>query len=202
LDSPIKYTGYWWLPTNPDQKVSGTLYIDREKGIELKTIDSLLSRQEVFSNNLDVFLKEVILGQTVGANKLITLSDCKCKSNDHYNSKFALIGKRHFMTNADITFTSAEVRLSLLDEWLSVAGFNEREDSDDQGRNIFNLEYRFPETIEFYINHINTQLSTNYILSRTSIRNLKWELAHSSFLKLTPEQPKALDWYMKQFYSL
>lgn len=202
MDSPIKYTGYWWLPTNPDQKVSGTLYIDREKGIELKTIDSLLSRQEVFSNNLDVFLKEVILGQTVGANKLITLSDCKCKSNDHYNSKFALIGKRHFMTNADITFTSAEVRLSLLDEWLSVAGFNEREDSDDQGRNIFNLEYRFPETIEFYINHINTQLSTNYILSRTSIRNLKWELAHSSFLKLTPEQPKALDWYMKQFYSL
>jgi hypothetical protein len=202
LDSPIKYTGYWWLPTNPDQKVSGTLYIDREKGIELKTIDSLLSRQELFSNNLDVFSKEVILGQTVGANKLITLIDCKCKSNEHWDSKFCLIGKRHFLTNADITFTSAEVRFSLLDEWLSVAGFNQREDSDAQGQNIFNLEYRFPDPIEFYITHINTQLSTNYILSTTSIRNLKWELAHSSFLKLTPEEPQSLEWYMRQFYSL
>ena len=91
MDTPIKYTGYWWLPTNPDQKLSGTLYIDREKEIELKTIDSFLSTQELFSNNLDVFSKEVILGQTVGANKLITLIDCKCKSNEYWNSKFCLI---------------------------------------------------------------------------------------------------------------
>ncbi|MGQ4647541.1 ApeA N-terminal domain 1-containing protein [Lyngbya aestuarii] len=207
MRSATEYAGYWWLPTNPDKTVSGTLHIDRYQGIELKTIDSLLSRQEVFAGNLEFLSKEIILGQTVD-NKLITLIDCHYSdgrfsstpdlSTSLHTAKFALVGQRQFENKRDVTFTSAEVRFSLLDEWLAIQPFQD----GDINTNGLTLEYRRPEPIQFYIDSIGAQFYTNYVGSRNNPRYLKWEMTHSSYLRLTPDMPQSLDWYMKQFYSL
>lgn len=215
MKNTAEYAGYWWLPTNPDKQVSGILHIDRYNGIELKTINSLLSRQEVFGSNF-IKSQEIILGKTI-EDKFITLIDSHCSnyksgsdpesSTSTHKVKFAVVGEREFRNKSDITFTSAEVRFSLLDEWLGVKPFkfiDSIDSSDFSSRNSkkLTLEYESPETIEFYIDFISAQFYTNYAWSKNISGNLKYEITHSSYLRLTPDQPQSLDWYMKQFYSL
>jgi hypothetical protein len=209
-----KYEGYWWFPDNPDKKVTGTLSINQREGIEVKTIGSLLPRQALFSDQIDLLSKEILLGQTVDG-KFITLIGINCtnwNSNSDESSldlstaihtaSLAIVGKRHFLSKNEVIFSSAEVRFSLLDEWLCKSGFTFKDEHDDRGYPTkFNLEYEYPEVLEFDIDSIEAKFKTNYIFNRNKI-NLQWQLSHKSFLQLTPIQPQTFDWYSKKFDSL
>ncbi|MDJ0798723.1 MAG: hypothetical protein QNJ51_18205 [Calothrix sp. MO_167.B12] len=237
------YRGYWWLPNNPSVTISGNLCIDINKGIELETIGSLLSEQEIFDAGYDSSPYEILLGKTVDG-KAITLIDWHHSNSSFtysnspldlsvalYRAKFAIVGKRHFIKKDEIKFTSAEVRFSLLDEWLSITGFNlPKEVSEGNiqfwqiyllrlalesrsyslmryaffklgGSDKFYLEYSSPEKITFRIDYINTHFSTNYFF-KIHQSYLNWQLKQKSFLKLIPDNSQSINWYMKQFYSL
>ncbi|MBD2335566.1 hypothetical protein H6G64_00995 [Calothrix sp. FACHB-156] len=214
VEQEIKnYRGYWWLPHNPNTIISGNLCINPNKGIELDTVGSLLSIQEVLDAVDESDTDKVLLGKTVDG-KAVTLIDWyHSKSNrtysdsqldlsiSSYSAKFAIVGKRHFINKDEIIFTSAEARFNLLDEWLSVTGFNFHEKEDERGFSQFNLEYVYPNKLEFYIDDISSTFSTNYFFN-TQYSNLNWRLSHKSFLKLTPDKSESLDWYMKQFYEI
>lgn len=209
-----KYEGYWWFPNKPDKKVTGSLSIDRREGIEVKTISSLLPRQDLFSGQIDLLSKEILLGKTVDG-RFITLVGINCtnwNSNSDessldlstytYTASQAIVGERHFLSKSEIIFSSAEVRFSLLDEWLCKSGFTFKDEHDEKGHPTkFNIEYEYPEVLKFDIDSIDAEFKTNYIFNRNKI-NLQWQLAHKSFLRLTPVQPQTFDWYSKRFDDL
>lgn len=203
----IKHEGYWWFPDNADKKVTGTLCLNRREGIELRIISSLQSY-------FDQTSPEIILGESIDG-KLITLIDSISVnsqfnpsnfSNDlsacTYRSPVAILGKRHFQTKNDIVFTSADVRFSLLDEWLRQSGFDFNNETNEKGHLIrFNLKYEYPEVTEFNIDSLNIKLKTHYHFNRNH-KYLKPDLTQKSFFKLEPDQPQNLDWYDSTFDSL
>lgn len=208
-----KYEGYWWLPDSPDKVVTGTLTINRREGIEVKTIGSLLSKQALFSNQINSSFQEILLGQTTDGN-LITLIGTICTNSNLYGfssdlstathtASLAIVGKRHFSSKSEVVFSSAEVRFSLLDEWLCKFGFTYKHIFDDKGYPTkFILEYEHPEALEFRIAAIEANFSTNYKLNWQDKRRLQCQLNQQSFLKLTPSQPQAFDWYSEKFDSI
>lgn len=209
-----KYEGYWWFPDNPDKKVTGTLSINQREGIEVKTIGSLLPRHALLGNQIDLLFQEILLGQTVDGS-YITLIGINCTnwnsnsddfsldlSTSTHSASLAIVGKRHFLSKSEVIFSSAEVRFSLLDEWLCKSGFTFKDEHDDSGYPTkFNLEYEYPEVLEFSIDSIESEFKTSYVFNRNKT-NLQWQLGHKSFLRLTPTQPQTFDWYSKKFDSL
>lgn len=202
-----KYEGYWWFPDNPDKKVTGILSINRREGIELRIISSLQSLYDQTS-------PEIILGQLING-RLITLIDStsiNSQSNPSnsaidlstctYISQVAISGKRHFQSKNDIVFASADVRFSLLDEWLHKSGFNHNSEISKEGYlNKFNLKYEYPEIIEFDIHFLNSRLKTNYRFNRHH-KFLKHDLTQKSFFTIKPNNPQNINWYDRTFDSL
>lgn len=209
-----KYEGYWWLPSDPEKKVTGSLFINRRGGIELRTIGSLLPQQDFLSDWLKKSSPEIILGQTVNGD-LVTLISSICikhesnlsisssdLSTSTYKSKFAVVGENQFNTKNDIAFTFADVSFSLLDEWLFKSGFDCDEERNIQRHLVkFNLEYEYPEVMEFDIASLQAKLKTRYFLCEDS-SYLKWHLTHRSSLRITPEHTQKIDWYMQKLESL
>ncbi len=209
-----EYEGYWWFPSDPEKQVTGSLSINQREGIELRTIGSLLPKQAFLNGGIDHLSPGIILGQAVDGN-LITLLKSNCiiqkynsssslidLSTSIYTSTFAIIGRNHFTTKNDVVFTSIDVRFSSLDEWLCKSGFNCDDEVNDKGYlTKFILEYKHPEVIEFDIASLKAKFKTNYIFCQNS-DHLKWQLTHKSFLRVTPEEPQNLDWYMQKLESL
>ena len=209
-----RYEGYWWFPNNPDKKVTGILSINQREGIEVKTIGSFLPRHALFGSQIDLPSQEILLGQTIDGNS-ITLIGINCTnwnsnsddfsfdlSTSTHSASLAIVGKRHFLSKNEVIFSAAEVRFNLLDEWLCKSGFTFKDEHDDRGYPTkFNLEYKYPENLEFSIDSIEAKLKTNYVFNRNKT-NLQWQQGDKSFLRLTPTQPQTFDWYLKNFDNL
>ncbi|NEN92026.1 MAG: hypothetical protein F6K48_25215 [Okeania sp. SIO3H1] len=42
----IEYSGYWWLPSEQDKKIAGTLTFTHDEGIKLRLRDSFIGELE------------------------------------------------------------------------------------------------------------------------------------------------------------
>ena len=83
-----------------------------------------------------------------------------------YSARLAIVGRRHFINKDEITFTSAAVRFSLVDEWLSRSGFSYEEEVDERGCRKVSVKYACPDSINFYIDSIGAYFYTNYVFSQ------------------------------------
>ena len=80
IKEEIKTSGDFWLPTTPDRKVSGTLSISPEGGIELEIFQSLEPNIEaMFSRNMGGFNRVVGHVQEYGR---ITVDGCRYKTRN------------------------------------------------------------------------------------------------------------------------
>jgi len=127
------YNGKWWLPENPDRKVSGRLTVSKEYGLHFEL-------DEPFDGpNLAAFYRfPIILGVDVANRKLITLENCMLlistfnppvseKSGEYYN----FYNWRGSVTNAyigvllpttdQLVFSKADINLSSLQDWLGIS---------------------------------------------------------------------------------
>jgi hypothetical protein len=106
LIESLNYCGLWWLPSNDNLKVWGTLTFSRQEGAKLVLWDSLKEQ-----DSREIKEAEIILGNAYD-NKIITLYKCNCNSirNDelgyrkpHYEIKYIFLG-RHIKNPSDIKF--------------------------------------------------------------------------------------------------
>ena len=78
IKEEIKTSGEFWLPTIPDRKVSGTLSISAEGGIELEILQPLEPNIEaIFSRNMDGFNRVVGHVREYGR---VTVDGCRYKT--------------------------------------------------------------------------------------------------------------------------
>ncbi|NES65635.1 MAG: hypothetical protein F6K24_10415, partial [Okeania sp. SIO2D1] len=155
----IEYSGYWWLPSDPDEKIAGTLTYTNDEGIKLQLIGSFLNSYTAGKIPTNI---PVILG--IVHREIITL----CNSiNSHsrrsspgfasqeYTSELALIG-RHFTNPDELLFNKARVRYSYLYDWADLPLINREPDLinlDWNKERELRFTYTAPEDIEAKTTH-------------------------------------------------
>lgn len=162
----FEYLGSWWLPSNTEQTVNGTLKFSQESGFQLTLLGALKEQfngdqvpavQPIFSTPNDFPL---IVGTTTEGKK-ISLSSC-VQSRSHYNTggggiveeyhaSIAYIGIH--LTNLEETrFHKAEVRFSRLSDWISRFGFDQtithRQGEKREEFEKYELTYVLPEDLQ------------------------------------------------------
>jgi hypothetical protein len=147
----VKYSGLWWLPSNPDRKVAGTLTFSNLDGIELSLIGSLeTSLVEGFGNVYHTH--PVILGLTADG-KRITLGGCRAAGlsvgfpgfmTRGYRVRLCFVGGH--LSEEQLQFKKVIVRYSRLPDWVRTSGLTVTKYEDDPHR--LDLSYSLPDEVE------------------------------------------------------
>ncbi len=136
--------GQWWLPSDPEHKVYGTLSFSNQDGILLRLIDKLDKPFLSLGRDTD----SIILGVT-DKGRLITLSGYALQSrsigqfeSEEYSAEVAYIDA-HFTGSDEMRFGGASIEYSHLFAWTEQSGFQEQ-----HGQNKYELAYECPKPIE------------------------------------------------------
>ncbi|MHC5771578.1 MAG: ApeA N-terminal domain 1-containing protein [Nostoc sp.] len=114
----FEYSGFWWLPSNPEDQVVGNLKFSNKTGFSLELIGSFNSFNVVSFYQEEKY--PIILG--ILNNKLITLYNCYQKNyqisfpgftSQVLGAKLALLG-HHFNNEEEIRFKNFEVDFTYL----------------------------------------------------------------------------------------
>src|SRR6266566_120261 len=149
----MKYEGLWWLPSEADKKVPGTLKFTQAIGALLEITGSLSASDGLIES-------AVILGVSTDG-KEITLRECfETHRSVHVPGMEAsvflvtevFIGA-HFGSASDIKFDLVSVGLAYLDEWVDRSGLEiqVRVESSEAG-----ITYRTPSPISLLANNLWT----------------------------------------------
>lgn len=178
----IEHSGMWWLPTNPQNKVAGTLTFSNEDGITLELIGAL-EDLATFNTRQPYPL---ILGLS-GDGKRITLSNCVFAgvsvgmpgfARESYKASFFLIGV-HFNEPGEVRFSRFSVRFSHLADWVRTSGFEVKKYWDEPK---IEVTYSLPTEREIEISKGTISLSFTCNTSGDGIEEMK--LRQSVWLEL------------------
>ncbi len=192
----IKYKGFWWLPSDSENKVAVDLTFSNSNGIKLNIIGSWVNHwnSSMLNEGQSETIK-IILGISE-AGKLITIYDSILKNyvlhsspgldTQKYRSKILFIDA-HFTDPSDILFYKAEVDYSYLSDWanLPVPAIKGRE---------YNLSYTYPEKISAKI--AQGQISVVYRYS--SVYDLR-HVRLSACLQIEPKMELSFEDFYSQF---
>ncbi|OLE53288.1 MAG: hypothetical protein AUG51_13805 [Acidobacteria bacterium 13_1_20CM_3_53_8] len=144
----VEYSGLWWLPSNPENKVAGTLIFSNQDGIELRLIGSLEGFEDLNNNNL-YQVHSVIWGLTDGG-KSITLSECLAAglkiglpgfvSRDY---RIHLCFLSAHLTEEQLRFRRLIVEYSRLADWVRTSGLTMTIYDNEPNKRQFN--YTLPD---------------------------------------------------------
>lgn len=195
------YTGVWWLPNKPEEKISGTFRFAPHEGAILDLIGSFKDIKD-----MDRILEpEIILG--ISSNgKGITLHRCvETKSSlsfpglltSSFYAVVVFIGT-HFQKTEDIKFKSLTVRYSHLDEWVNISGFDIRHDRDEAA-----IKYKVPEAIEASINNdYRVFIDIRATYPTLSIVQQEASIKQKTYIRIVPSEEKPLDQYLNIMYHI
>ena len=148
----IEYSGYWWLPSEPDKKIAGTLKFTNDEGIKLRLIGSFLNFYTAGKIPINI---PIILG--IVHKNIMTLcnsiNSCSRRSSpvlatQEYTSELALIG-RHFTKPDELLFNKARVQYSYLYDWVELPEIQREFDFIDRNKvKELRFTYTAPEDIE------------------------------------------------------
>jgi len=175
--------GIFWLPENPEHKLTGHLSFNPVDGGSLElmgTFDSVKS----FSGpkSIDELHQDIILG--VIERKEVTLYGCYKSgfklnfpgfSKSSYIVDYIFLGCK-FDKEEEISFESLSLNYTNLEDWVGITGF------ESTGKN--ELNYKYPENIEIKLNGFDVNIE--YIFNR-QITPYEWHLKQDTFIKIIPE---------------
>lgn len=116
------FKGNWWLPSNPEKKVPGTLFFSGQNTITLELLGSF--RTMLSLNSLKIYSEPIINGETV-EGKSITLCDCidngsitnfSSASKQDYLVSRVFLG-RNFENTEQIKFKQISAQYTYLHFW-------------------------------------------------------------------------------------
>ncbi len=154
MKEPLIYKGFWFLPENPKNYLSGILTYNPNFGIELDLINTFID----LSKLEDIHKPDFILGVTTD-NQRITLyksfarswnilSNVPCVT---YTTDYTFIGDRHFSNQSELKFDSISAKFKNFDEWVNVFGFGINHNFQAESKTI-SINYELPKPLTFKIN--------------------------------------------------
>jgi len=196
----FEQAGHWWLPSQPDDQISGTLKYRPLGRITLELIGSF--RELV--NTDRVREEDIILGVTL-SGKTVTLYKCfesrtrfvigTDLSTSIYVAQFIFMG-HHFEKVTDLVFSSFSIEYYYLEEWAGITGFSFEMQDDANGKLTKHIvSYSFPEEISVNVDDFKIAISYRFTSAGTRIKDVL--LKHDTFFKIESEQPISFE----VFYS-
>ncbi len=155
--SNFELKGQWFLSSNKDNRVHGSLFYDSNDGIVLELFESF-SENQYFS---ELRTDEIILGVT-NDSKQVTLYNCIVTKTGgttlvvgeeagipitKYRINYLLIGV-HIYNVDDFKFNTISCEIFNLDEWVGISGFDIKNDRENLEVSV---NYKLPSPIEFKI---------------------------------------------------
>lgn len=184
----LECSGVWWLPTNPENRMAGTLTFSNEGGMRLnltawsKQIDEILAHQSR--------IYPLILGVT-HEGELITL--CNCRETSFQSSSAGIGVQRclvetayvgaHFSELTELRFHKFDVQYSHLADWVGVSPFRHQLIPGEQGK-IDKVEVTYTAPIELTA---TTEKATVSIISEFGVggdRQREVGLRHSVRMRI------------------
>ena len=123
----IEYSGLWWVPSNPENAVAGSLTFTDDDGVTLQLIGSFGELDSLESTKAH----PLVLGLSTNG-KRVTLTDCVATSKnvsmpgvytEVYRASFCFVGG-HFQEPNELRFRRLAVRYSHLPDWVRMSGFS------------------------------------------------------------------------------
>lgn len=135
VEKDLTYHGHWWIPTMPENRLAGVLYLKKNGGIKLSLMgmfeaDLRKDWQFVFSDH------QIILGEIVPGGAPITLWDCKeierkspyvettAKGTSQKFMMAAALFGFHLRTANDFKFKYFEFSTTYLTDWTGYRKFD------------------------------------------------------------------------------
>ena len=206
METEGEYSGYWWLPDNPTNRLPGKLIINHNEA-KLEIVGHLVDSNgkpanEVFRTSGEI---PVLYGTTANW-ECITLKDCGCDqityariSTEHYYANKVFMGDE-FIEKESIKRIYFEI--DNLDAWTGRRTFQYLSGLRGNNDKSYQMEYVTPEPIVVSLPnanfHINFSLNTN---SKVHPRQYIW--THCVVAELDfQDELNIKDMYEKYLYPL
>ena len=152
-------TGYWFLPENKEEQISGEISYSPEDGVVIKFLGHFGDEKTLIENSYF----PLILGVLQNGKKVTLIGSNKKNSTISFPgiptmtlvSSYALVGQ-HFETLDDICFQQVQARFNNLYQFLNTNGIEEQRSAA-----FVNLKYTPPPNIDFSIE--NKLLSIQFL---------------------------------------
>lgn len=154
MQDPIMLKGVWWLPSQEENKLSGTLTFSQEEGALLELAGGFNIKET------DLTEQPIIILGTTQQNKSITLYKCNAQTwtyplmdsvsgESKYRAHVIFEGV-HFESEEKIKFHELYGSYTDLDAWVDVYGFTIKRDFTDN-KIVSKISYELPDSQIFNI---------------------------------------------------
>jgi hypothetical protein len=190
----FKKSGYFWLPSTPENKVLGTVSISDGGDIEVELVGDI-EGERVFP----IFKFERIIGYLENGGA-VTLENCRCRNKTQslcsgfsralLHVDTVLIGNA-YGENEIVSFNEFQFSVEGIDEWIGISGINvDYQFGEGQTSTI---AYMPPTEINFNLND-GMKLGITFSWTLPAFHSLKEAtISQKTYLKLTLETEHSLD---------
>jgi hypothetical protein len=190
IKKKFKKSGYFWLPSTPDNRIPGTLTIEDGGKIELEVFG-------VFHETMEAFKSKNELERVIGfieEDKYVTLGDCRytntflsggiSKSVLYVNRVFSGV---EYKEGERVCFNTVIFSIEGIDEWVGITGIKVDHYSESQSTTI---TYSPPEEISLNLNNgMNLLITFSWNLSESS-RIKEAKITQKTYFKLVSVEEK------------
>lgn len=185
--------GIWFLPSDPNQIVSGTLRFDTVGRIQLDTIGSLGGYDDdpniILGTSTDGKKYTLLDTMLIGARDNSSGMSTRSYSIDH------LIKNGHFKNLTDIQFDRLYCQYNLFEDWVGSSVFQVTESIKD---NVLEIKYHQPDDFNF---EVNESINGKITFSRTSFNRQRLQtlvnLEQQNYFELEFKDPVDLQTLME-----
>ncbi|MEM3431546.1 MAG: hypothetical protein QW783_03310 [Candidatus Micrarchaeia archaeon] len=207
-DNNFTVKGFWWLPDNSNDSVSGILEFKQDEGSFLELIGSFRT-----IDNFRLIAPEIILGETTDGEPITLYKNFTNRyklslpfSDITFKTHYIFRGK-HFNRSNDIRFSEIFVYFKYLKEWVAYTGF-EKIEHDYQTKEIL-IRYKLKEPQSFRIND-EMEISIEFVAIPSALGLIQKEYAikEENFIRIKFAQERNLDdcldkiWKIQNFITL
>ncbi|XZE55889.1 HEPN domain-containing protein [Planctomycetaceae bacterium SH139] len=193
----ISKHGIWWNPESPDECIRGDIKYDGDR-LRLKLYGAFAGTDSIHIN------RELprILGRC--GNEDVTLLNCHLGSRQNIQSasittewrpRFAIIGL-HVTSGGGALFDEAQVRFTGLEDWIGDRPFTDSTRHEHSDPLVtFKVEHRHAEPRDFDVQSLDAQIGLTANCTQHG-SGYEIDLEHRSYVRITPADPKSLDWFI------
>ena len=195
IKEEFKKSGYFWLPSEPDEKLPGTLSISDGGHIELEVLHRLGEMRTPFDGVGFAGDGKRVVGY-IENNKIVTLDDCSYKSiGGSIGISKSLIRVGRVFTG--VAYDEGEIPLfnSLtffvegIDEWVGISGI---EFDLQHGEHAATISYQYPAEVSLNLDN-GMQLLITFDLGTRISRIKEARISQKTYFTLTSQEARELD---------
>lgn len=207
LDEELQTSGYFWLPSYPEQRIPGSLTIKDGGEIELDIVG-------LFDNSIDgihgVMDDSIVLDRIIGHvenHALVTLDDCFykernisfggiSKSTIHVHKAFLGI---EYEKNESIMLNNLQFSIEGIDEWIGHCGIHVERLFET---NSASITYTPPEVVTLNLNNgMKLQITFTWTTPGFPIQK-EAKITQKTYFKLLSDQELSLDDFISTAHKI